>query len=77
MRQKARGGRGQGSIQIVINGMDVTNATHNFLDQEWQRLRGHYDFINQRREHANGRGRGGAHNPARGWQCSKGMRKEQ
>jgi len=53
--------------------MDVTNATHNFLDQEWQRLRGHYDFINQRREHANWRGRGGptilleAGSAARGW----------
>jgi len=53
--------------------MDVTNATHNFPDQEWQRLRGHYDFINQRREHANWRGRGGptilleAGSAARGW----------
>jgi len=44
----------------------VTDATRNFTDQEWQRLRGHYDFINQRRERANGRGRGGGRNSACG-----------
>ncbi len=49
-RGRGRGGRGrrdQHPDKIVINGVDVTDATRTFSSQEWARLRGHYNLINQ------------------------------
>jgi len=58
------GGRG-GDDRTVINGVDVTDANRNFSQQEWEKLRGHYDYIFQRRGRQDFRGRGGPRAPAR------------
>jgi len=58
--RNARGGRGADGERIIINGVDITDATRTFSSQEWAKLRGHYDIVHQRRErmHAGGRGPG-------------------
>jgi len=64
--QNGRGGRTNDSERIVINGVDITDATRTFSSQEWARLHGHYDIVNQRRERAHAAGRGLGRGQARG-----------
>jgi len=63
--QGARGGR-TNDEKVIINGVDVTDATCTFSSQEWARLWGHYDIVNQQRERAHATGRGTARGPTRG-----------
>jgi len=58
-----RGGRGRGGDKRVVwNGIDVTDVTRSFTDEEWDALRpnGGLAYIHQQREllHGGGRGRG-------------------
>jgi len=55
-----RGGRNGDNDRVIVNGVDITDATHTFSSQEWARLRGHYNLVSQRcdRAHAAGRATG-------------------
>jgi len=58
--RNGRGGQSTDTERVVVNGVDITDATRTFSSQEWARLRGHYDLVQQRRDlaHANGRAPG-------------------
>jgi len=58
------GGRGQ-EEKVIINGVDVTDVNRTFTQQEWSKLRGHYDYINRRRGRHDRTGRGGFRAPGR------------
>ncbi len=45
-----RNGRGDNSGRHNINGVDVSDPNRNFNPEEWERLRGHYDYIFTNRE---------------------------
>jgi len=57
---------GADSRQIIINGVDVTDPNKTYSSQEWARLRGYYDFINQQRQRASGGLINGGRQPGRG-----------
>jgi len=44
-----RGGQGSGGGQgggwVVLNGIDVSNRNHMFSREEWNRLKGHWQYI--------------------------------
>jgi hypothetical protein len=52
--------RGGGGGPSTINGVDVSDVTHSFMDAEWAALRtnGGWDFVNRQREYIHSRGRG-------------------
>jgi hypothetical protein len=66
-RHGSRGGRhsgGGGRMNVVMNGVDVTDVTRNFTSDDWDRLRacGGHTYVYQRRDFLNGGGRGGRDN---------------
>ena len=58
-----RGGRGDDRC-TMINGVDVSDPTRAFTDDEWNRLafNGGHQYVYQARDRMNGRGRGGRGN---------------
>jgi hypothetical protein len=65
-RHSSRGGRhsGGGRMNVVMNGVDVTDVTRNFTSDDWDKLRacGGHTYVYQRRDFLNGGGRGGRDN---------------
>jgi len=59
----------------VINGVDVMDVTHNFMQQEWSCLHSHYDYIHQEQERIVARGQGGPQllPIVNAWGCSQAM----
>ena len=53
-------GRGRGQGRVVINGIDVSDPTRSFTDEEWDALRpnGGLVYVHQQRERIHGRGPG-------------------
>ena len=65
-RGRGGGGRDSGRMQVIMNGVDVTDISRNFTSDEWEKLRacGGHTYVAQRREHLSGRN--GGRSDARG-----------